>query len=907
MYAKEVTVPATQDRAQEWHVFTIGEVEERLPSTRQGLTQEEAAERLRTYGRNELREEPGETVVQIFFRQFRSFLMRILLVATVISLIIGETVDALAILVILLLNGVLGTAQEWQAEQAIHQMKRMLGLRTVVIRQGDLQEIDVAEVVPGDLIVLEPGKKVPADIRLREASGLEADEAALTGESIPVEKDARPLAPGTPLSERTNMAYMGTVIVNGHAKGYAVATGMRTEFGQIAQLSRETRRERTPLMERLDRLGSTIGKITLVLAAVALGLGLFQGLPLFEMFLLGISLAVAFIPEGLPAVITMTLALGVKELARKQCLIRHLPASETLGSVTVICTDKTGTLTKNEMTVIGIRLPSGAVFEVTGTGYEPKGSFLPKGEQADPGTKEGLSALLTAGIRCNNATLIREGTEYRIIGSPTEGALVVAARKAGFSEQESRSPLPVTEFSFDSARKRMTMVYPLETGYIAYVKGAPEIILSLSSRYREGSGELPLSEEMREGIRRQYEESAASGLRVIALAERHLGAGDIPPPDKVERDLTFLGIAGILDPPRPEVAAAIRTCYSAGIDVLMITGDSPLTARAIGDRIGLQSEGVLTGPEIETLSQDALTRTLGKTKILARVSAEHKLQVIESLSRSGHVIAMTGDGVNDAPALKKAHIGIAMGIKGTDVAKESSDMILLDDNFASIVAGVRQGRREFDNIKKFTGYLLSSNAGEVVAIFAALLLELPFILVPVQILWINLVTDGVTALSLGVEREEIDVMQQKPRSAEEPVLGRNLFVALAITGFYIGLVALILFTTRYDPLADEARARTLAFTAIIVLESINLFNFRSLRFPLQRIGPLSNRYLLLAMVATILLQILAVYTPVFQVFLQTVPLAIGDWVQIVLWGIPILLLGELYKYFLATRKSGTAE
>jgi Ca2+-transporting ATPase len=905
MDAKDITASVAEKP--EWHSLTAGEVGDRLISSPRGLTEEEAAKRLLTYGRNELLEEPGDTVLVLFLRQFSSFLMRILLAATLVSLLIGEIFDAVAILTILMLNGVLGTLQEWQAERAIQQMKKMLGLRTIVVRGGKIQEIGVAWLVPGDLVVLEPGKKVPADIRLLDASGLETDEAALTGESIPVEKSTSPVDRETPLPERTDMVFMGTVTVNGHAKGYVVGTGMQTEFGAIARLSRETRRERTPLMDRLDRLGSTIGRVTLVIAAIALCLGLIQGLPLFEMFLLGISLAVAFIPEGLPAVITLTLALGVKELARKKCLIRHLPASETLGSVTVICTDKTGTLTRNEMTVTRITLSSGIEYEVTGTGYNPEGSFIRGGEPVNPQTDGDLSALLTTGVRCSNAALIPEGEKSRIIGSPTEGALVVAAQKAGILEEGLLIPELVTEFSFDSRRKRMTTVYALSRGYIAYVKGAPEIVLDLSSSYRKDGDQHSLSNEMRARIRHHYEQYAASGLRVIALAVRTFDPADTLSPKDIEKDLTFLGIAGILDPPRPEVPDAIKTCYSAGVDILMITGDSPLTARAIGERVGLRSKGVLSGTDIESLTVDELTRTLEQTKILARVSAEHKLRVIEALTRSGQVIAMTGDGVNDAPALKKAHIGIAMGIKGTDVAKESSDMILLDDNFASIVEGIRQGRREYDNIKKFTGYLLSSNTGEVVAILIALFLQLPLILVPVQILWINLVTDGVTALSLGVEREEIDVMRKKPRRPDDPVLERPLFAALALTGLYIGMVALILFTSRYNPQIDGARARTLAFTAVIVLESINLFNFRSFRFPLLRIGPFSNRHLLIALAFTILLQVAAVYTPPFQLFLQTAPLSAGDWILIVLSGIPILILGELYKYLRITRIRGAAE
>ncbi len=808
-----------------------------------------------------------------------------------VSFLVGEPQDAAAILIIVVLNALLGYTQEWQAGEAIEALKKMLVQRAVVIRDGEQQEIDASGVVPGDVVLLEMGERVPADLAIVEATSLQVDEAPLTGESAPVDKAPGRLPPATDLAGRSNMTFAGTTVVNGRGWGVVVATGMETEFGKIAGLSQLVTAEATPLSRQMDVLGRDIGFIALGIAALAVVVGLLQERGLLEMFLVGVSLAVAVIPEGLPAVVTLTLAIGIKTMMQKNCLIRRLPASETLGAVSVICTDKTGTLTRNEMAVVRVKTP-GAEVTVTGTGYAPEGEFLLDGRAIDPGDYPGLRQFLRAVLLCNHATIAHDGDGgWRIFGTPTEGALVVAAAKAGLSRED--APEAVDEFSFDSTRKRMTIIYREDDGDVAYVKGAPEVLLARSSGVLVDGSVVALTDDLRETIREDIAGYASGGLRVLGAAYRPLPA-DLPrTADAVEEDLIFLGFAGILDPPRPEAAEAIRLCRSAGIDVIMITGDNPLTAYAIAEDLGLPSEGALTGTDLEALTDDELEERLRTTKVLSRVTAAHKLRVIDILSRKRAVIAMTGDGVNDAPALKKASIGIAMGIKGTDVAKESSDMVLVDDNFASIVAGVEEGRREYDNIARFTRYLLSSNVGEIVAIVGGLLLGLPLILIPVQILWINLITDGLTALALGLEPAEKDVMQQRPRDPGEPILTRAAFTIILALGAWLGLLTLYVFSGLYD--IDLDRARTMAFTGLIVFELYNVLNFRSFRFPLHRIGFFSNPALLYAILGSLALQVLVVYVPVFQDFLGTAPLTLADWGLIALLGLPVLLAGEVYK------------
>lgn len=874
----------------DWYSLAPDEVRRELDTGPEGLSSQEAAARLQRYGANVLREEARETRLRVFLRQFKSVLIVILIVAAAISFLVGEALDAAAILIIVVLNALLGFSQEWQAGEAIEALKKLLVQHAVVIRDGERQEIDAAGVVPGDLVLLEMGERVPADLFLVEATSLEVDEAPLTGESSPVDKAPGRLPAETPLAERSNMTFAGTTVVNGHGRGIVVATGMQTEFGRIAGLSQRVGDEATPLARQMDRLGRDLGLIAVGIAVLAIAVGLLQQRELLEMFLVGVSLAVAVIPEGLPAVVTLTLAIGIKNMMRRNCLIRHLPASETLGAVSVICTDKTGTLTRNEMAVVRVRTPD-AEFEVTGAGYAPEGEFLAEGKPVDPLVDRGLRLFLRTVLLCNHATFALSEGGWRIFGTPTEGALVVAAAKAGLSREG--VPEEVKEFSFNSTRKRMTIVYPGEGGHVAHVKGAPEVLLARSSRLLAGGSAVPLTEDRRAALLHEIEEYASQGLRVIGAACRTLPAGIEWTADAVEEDLTFLGFAAIVDPPRPEAAEAIRLCRSAGIDVIMITGDNPLTAYTIARDLGLSSEGALTGADLEAMTDDELASRLKTTKVLSRVTAEHKLRVIGILSRERAVIAMTGDGVNDAPALRKASIGIAMGIKGTDAAKESSDMVLVDDNFASIVAGVEEGRREYDNIARFTRYLLSSNVGEIVAIVGGLLLGLPLILIPVQILWINLVTDGLTALALGLEPAERDVMQRRPRDPDESILTRNAYLVILILGVWLGLLTIYAFSGYYE--VDIDRARTMAFTGLIIFELYNVLNFRSFRFPLYRIGIFSNPALILAILGSLALQAVVVYVPVFNAFLGTAPLALADWGFLALLGLPVLLVGEAYK------------
>ncbi|NYT07818.1 MAG: cation-transporting P-type ATPase [Methanomicrobiales archaeon] len=872
-----------------WQGLSGDEVLERLHSSRSGLTSDEAERRLGIYGPNTLTEEEKASRLRIFLRQFRSVLIFILLVASAISLAVGEYIDFLAILVILIFNAILGFVQEWQAERAIEALKQMLGLRTMVLREGRETEIEAARVVPGDIVVLGAGSRVPADMIMLESATLLADEAPLTGESIPREKAPGVCPPGIPKTECANLLFMGTSVVNGHGKGVVITTGMATEFGRIAGLTQTIGMEQTPLARRMDVLGRQLGLLTVGIAALVVIIGILQMRDLLEMFLIGVTLAVAVIPEGLPAVVTLTLAIGVKQLYRNHCLVRHLAASETLGSVSMICTDKTGTLTRNEMMVQKIATP-GMRYEVSGSGYTPEGEFFYEDEAVDPTLHPDLTDVLSAAYRASTARLVMQGGDPTVIGSPTEAALVVAAHKAGIPPV--KIP-PVQEFSFDSTRKRMTVIYQETGGAVAYVKGAPEVILPRSGRLRIGGHDEPLTDERRTELTATYESLAQGGLRVLAVAYRLVPADLERTPDTIERDLVFLGFAGIIDPPRPEAKDALRLCRTAGIGVIMITGDSALTARAVAGSVGLESTEVLTGKDLDEMSDDELGRALRTTRILARTTPAHKVRVIEVLNRNGHSVAMTGDGVNDAPALKRAQIGIAMGIKGTDVAREASDMVLVDDNFASIVAGVKEGRREYDNISKFTTYLLSSNVGEVIAITGALVMNLPLILLPVQILWINLITDGISALALGVEPAEKDIMEQKPRDPGAPLLSRGATTAIFLRGIFAGAATIFLFVWSLP--AGLGQAQTMAFAGLVIFELLNVLNFRSFRYPLARIGLFSNRYLVPAILFSVTALLLIVYLPALQVLTGTTALAAADWVFIILLGLPPLVVGEIYK------------
>ncbi len=878
----------TSETTRPWHSIDRHEVCFAFDTdAEQGLGSHEAARRLARYGPNAISEEPGRTRAEVFARQFVDVLIWILLVAAAISFAVGEVVDAAAILVIVVLNGVLGYVQEWRAEQALGALRRMLTPVCTVIRDGDEREVDSTALVPGDLVVLETGDRVPADLRLVETVDLQIDEAPLTGESLPVHKTAKPVPEDTALAERASMAWMGTNVTNGRGRGVVVATGMDTQFGRIAQLTQTLGTETTPLQRRLAGLGRQLGAIALTVAAAVSVAGVVSGRPPLEMFLTGISLAVAIVPEGLPAVVTITLALGVRQMVRRNALLRRLQVAEALGSATVICTDKTGTLTRNEMTVTRIWLPDGPV-DVTGIGYTPEGRFLRDGQPVDPGRHPGLFALLETGLVCNHARLARDGERWVPRGDPTEAALLVAAAKAGLGPP---AEPPVGELSFSSARKRMTVLVEDDRGLVAHTKGAPEVVLARCTRILRDGREEELTDSDRDTFVDAYRRLASDGLRTLALARRRLP--DHHTADEIETELTLLGLVGLVDPPRPEVPGALRLAEQAGIRTVVITGDAAETAVTVARKIGLQVDRVVTGPELDDLADAELARMLGERVLFARTSPEHKLRLVQLLQSNGELVAMTGDGVNDAPALKQADIGVAMGIRGTDVAKAAADMILLDDNFASIVGAVEEGRRQYDNIQKFVRYLLSSNTGEVVAVLANILLGGPLILLPVQILWINLVTDGLTAVALGVEPAADDLMRQPPRPAREPILARRAMVTVLALGAYMGLAALWLF--HRELAVDAAKAQTMAFTGLVLLELANLFNFRSLRQPIARIGWRSNPWLLAAWVATVGLQVAAVYTPFLQAGLRTVPLGWGDWALLAAVAAPIFVVVEALK------------
>lgn len=879
-----------------WHALEKESVISKLETDASlGLNSTQARDRLERDGYNTLQTLTRVTWYAVLARQFVNVLIIILFAAAAIALAIGEVTDAITILVIVLLNGVLGFVQEWKAEKAMEALQRMLSPHCKVLRDGLEKVIDARELVPGDVVLLQIGDRVPADLRIVEAVNIKFDESSLTGESASIGKDITPVDPETPLPERSSMAWMGTAVTNGRASGVVVATGMDTEFGRIARLTQTVGQESTPLQRKLAVLGKQLGIFSVGISIVVAVVGWLLGKPLIEMFLTGVSLAVAVVPEGLPAVVTITLALGIRAMVRRRALLRRLQAAETLGAATVICTDKTGTLTQNEMTVQRIWLPAGDI-HVTGVGYEPKGNFRSNGEAIVHQERPDLLALLDSGLRCSHARVYKEDRGWQEIGEPTEAALVVAACKADLHPVE--HPHTVSEFSFDSRRKRMTVIEHQPEGLIAHVKGAPEIILERCARILDGVRERDITGPDRQNAGAAYQSLAQEGLRTLAIARRLLPKGAPLDEEHVEQDLTLLGFVGIIDPPRPEVTKAIRLAHSAGIRVIMITGDASATALAIAQRIGMTIRRTVRGTELTAMDDTALRNALEQEALFARTTPEHKLRIVRLLQDMGHVAGMTGDGVNDAPALKQADIGIAMGLRGTDVAKGASDMILTDDNFASIIGAVEEGRRQYENIQKFVRYLLSSNAGEVMAIFFNILLGGPLILLPVQILWMNLVTDGMTAVALGLEPSERGIMKRPPRAPKERILNRSGILRILLLGGYIGFATLWLFHYYLTSGREDAVfvAQTVAFTGIIVLEKMNVFNFRALRAPMSKIGYLSNPWVLIAWAFTVGLQVCAVYVPFLQKVLHTVPLRLADWTLICVVAAPILVGTEIYKW-----------
>ncbi|MGE5586770.1 MAG: cation-translocating P-type ATPase [Clostridia bacterium] len=1063
--SRPVTDPA--EGAAACHAMTAADVAALLGTDlATGLSSDEAKTRLERFGPNELREKPGPSVLEMFLAQFKEPLVLVLIAAAAVSVALREVTEGVVIMAIVVLNAVLGVTQESRAEKALAALKKLAAPSARVRRGGTTVTVPARELVPGDVVLIEAGDHIPADMRVVEAIALKVEEAALTGESVPVEKVADAVLPeDASVGDRTNMLHMATICVHGRGRAVVVATGMNTQVGRIADLMETSIDKRTPLQERLEELGKWLGGAALGLCAIMFVAGLLRGIPAFEMFLTAISLAVAAIPEGLPAIVTVVLAIGVQRMARHRAIVRKLPAVETLGSATAICSDKTGTLTENQMTVVRAYV-DGRLLEVTGQGYSPEGEFkaaagpaygelaacgsVATGAPADAAVGPGASAVLRAvagsvadlqpglgresirnvdslrtgtqleteagdegtmsgevatglaadGTRagpedphlgmlvriaslCNNSELRRDPDtgEWFVAGDPTEGALVVAARKAGFSNEEAEQAPRLGEIPFDSVRKRMTTVnrfpWPLpaarekvpegseaepgpagahgfpqgtEGACVALVKGAPDSVLGRCSFVFEQGDIRPLGDGVSRRIMGVNSRMAADALRVLAFAYRVLPS--LPPrleADDIERDLVFVGLMGMMDPPRAEVPAAVKTCREAGIVPIMITGDHRDTAMAVAKAIelgpgagsgtvghegtagagsgatatwvaghsGLPGAGsataagavggaetgfsaALSGSDLDAMSDEELDAAVRRVFIYARVSPEHKVRIVEALQRQGHVAAMTGDGVNDAPALKRADIGCAMGITGTDVAKEAADMVLADDNFATIVEAVRQGRTVFDNIRRSIAYLISCNIGEIVAIFTAIVSGSFRPLTPIQILWVNLVTDSLPALALGVEPPDPDVMKRPPRKRSESVFGSGGVLRIGLYGAFIGGITLLAFWlgvredmgTGRDPVLA---ARTMAFATMSLSQLFHAFNLRSTLQSLFRLGPLTNRYLVGAWVASAALQLVALTVPAMRPVFDTVALTPSEWATV--WGLSAstIAFGEIVK------------
>jgi Ca2+-transporting ATPase len=867
-----------------WHTVSAAAAAEELRTTpRAGLTSEEAASRLARYGPNALEQVDSRPGFRIFLSQFTDFLVLVLIGACIVSAFLGEFVDAAAILAIVLLNGFLGFIQEYKAEKSLQALREMASPRTAAVRDGRERLVDTREVVPGDLVRLRAGDRVPADLRLVEAYNLEVDEAALTGESLAVEKEPGVLLDeAAALGDRRNMAYTGTVATYGRGEGLVVATGMSTELGRIAAMVQEVGREETPLQRRLARLGKFLVWAVLALCAVVFAAGLVRGLPAQEMFLTAVSLAVAAIPEGLPAVVTIALALGVQRMVRRHALVRRLSSVETLGSTSVICTDKTGTLTENKMVA--------------------RRAFVGGREVVRPDAPDDLKELLAAALLCTNDFISAATTGTRALdgerSNPTEAALVEAALAAGVDAAELMANYKFQgEVPFDSTRKRMTAVFDRDGGRVAMVKGAPEIVLELCSAVREGGAEEPLTAESRAALEEANAGLAARGLRVIAVATR-APAPDEEISDDVERDLTFLGYVAIEDPPRAEVYEAVRTCRTAHITPIMVTGDHRATAAAIAREIGMLDEGhtVLTGRDLDTLSDEGLIDELEDARVLARVTPEHKLRIVRALRARGAVVAMTGDGVNDAPALKEADIGVAMGITGTDVSKEASDMVLTDDNFATIVAAVEEGRSIYANIKKFIHFLLSCNASELLVMFAATLAGWPLPLLPIQILWVNLITDGAPALALGVDPPEVGLLLKPPRPRRAFLFDARDLRLIPMQGLVIAAATLTSFALVLHGFGESlATARTFAFSVLTLSQLAHALNCRSQTRSFFALGPFSNPWLLYAVGVSLLLHLGIIYVPFLQPIFHTVPLGFRDWALMLAFSALPLAFMEIYK------------
>ena len=955
----------------DWHTLKTEEVLEHFEVQDNGLSEEQVKRRLEHYGPNQLKEAPRPTFWQMLWDQLNNFVVILLIVASVISALLGDYVEAAAIMAIVVLNAVLGIVQERRAEEALAALKKLASPDAQVMRNGHRRSVPSYELVPGDIVFLEAGNFIPADIRLLEAVNLRVEEASLTGESLPVQKNAASvLDKNIPLGDRKNTAFMGTLVSYGRGRGVVTSTGMRTQLGLIATMLQNVDAEETPLQRRLDQLGKSLSIASLFLVAIVFIValinytdisGLFSGPLVYlkeyaaeitEVFIIAVSLAIAAVPEGLPAVVTISLALGMREMIKRHALIRKLASVETLGSATVICSDKTGTLTQNEMTVTRV-WSDGQFVEITGTGYAPKGEFLVDDKTVDLKQYQSILTTLWLGMLNNDSSIEITGEKdsqqtYRIVGDPTEGALLVAAAKVDAKYVEVKQAYPrENEVPFDSDRKRMITIHDvvqpdpndLSPFYdeknkdwdVIVMKGAPDIVLDLCTQYQDIHDQpQPMTDEARKRILDANETMTKDALRVLGLAYRVVedvpdNADDIKT-DELEKELVFVGLVGMIDPARTEVKPALEHAREAGIRTIMITGDYPNTAHAIAETIGMlkHGRGVMTGAQIDTLSDDALRDAISKTSVFARVSPEHKMRIVDALQANGEVVAMTGDGVNDAPAIKRADIGVAMGITGTDVAKETADMVLTDDNYASIVAAVEQGRIIYSNIRKFVFFLLSSNIAEIMIIFLATLAGLPAPLTAIQLLWLNLITDGAPALALAVEKGDPDIMEQKPRAKDEPIVNRSMAVGMAVQTVTQTSAVLIAFglgliwhleagaSVVGNPLTyilqhdwqgvDVQTAETMAFVTLSLCELFRAYTVRSERASLFSIGMFSNRYMQYAVGLSIGLLLIVCAVPFLQPIFNTHFLEPREWGVVVGLALVPAFSEEVTKFFLRMSK-----
>jgi Ca2+-transporting ATPase len=898
-----------------FHTMAPEQVLEVLETGPLGLNPDAAQARLEQYGLNELAAGKKISAWSILLRQFANLLIIILLAATVISFFLGEHLDAYVIVAIVLACVVLGFVQEYRAEKAAAALQKLAAPVAMVVRDGKEQSIPARKVVPGDVLVLHTGDRVAADARLLEEINLKADEALLTGESTAVSKNLAPVAdPDKAVGDRKCMVFGGTVITYGRGRAVVTATGMDTEFGKIARMLAGVAVDKTPLEARMATIGRVLSVICLTVAVGASVLGVFRGHAWLEMLIWGISLAVAAVPESLPAVVTGALAIGTTRMARKNAIVKRLPAVETMGCTTVICTDKTGTLTKNEMTVRRLFL-DGEVVDVSGTGYEPSGSFEIGGAAVSPGDHPVLAEMARIAMLCNDAALEESEGNWTVRGDPTEGALLVLGRKAGLDPEALSREFPrVAEIPFSSEVKRMSTFHPGPEGVLMYVKGAPESLLPRADKMLTARGEQSMSRQDREAVQEQAAAMAREALRVLGLAYRRLPAVPDVGSEAVDPELVWVGLAGMIDPARPEARQAVQQCHRAGIRVIMVTGDHPITASAVAREVGLipagtKSHAVITGLKLNQMSDPELKAALREARVFARVDPEHKLRLVNILKEQGEVVAMTGDGVNDAPALKRADIGVAMGITGTEVTKETAAMILADDNFATLVAAVEEGRAIFDNIKKYMIFLLSCNLAEIFILTGALFIGMPLPLLALQILWVNLDSDGLPAFALGVDPKSPDTMARPPRPPEEGVFSRSVIGLLGVISLYLTVILIPLFAYFYywnpwgftDPDQVLAQAQTMVFVTLIMAEQVNAFNCRSDTYSLFTVGFFANRVLIVSVILSTSMMLAVIYWPPLSELFHTAPLRWQDWVVAAGLSVTLIPVVELAKWIIRRR------